>query len=428
MSFAITGLVSLALLIAPAEDREKPHSLDAQNRPMWFTEPAEVPEVITTGKRPPMRTVSSRRVTTLSSPEDPELVDPDVEQLPAIAVSVAADYSDDKDAASLTELPEGPDAPPEDDPEADICEAVSRCVPELTLCDRGCRDWTMELGALALVRRRPDADILVHDPTDTSRRIDANDFSFNLQTGFEAAFTNHRGLNDVWDIETRFFRVHDWSASQSLRINSNPIPINNTPPTFVSGPRQIESRYSTDLQNLEWTLRRPIRRDLELLIGARAISIHEKLQTRLTSLLTPPISTEDYFVRTRNRLYGLQIGLSRSLVGDACQCVQVYGKLGAYVNQAEQRSALVNYLSPPVRFRIRQRDGQPAFVGELGIKAKWRLRENMSFVAGYRGLWVDGLALASEQVPRTNFSGVTNLNNDGSVFYHGGLLGLEIWL
>ncbi len=300
-----------------------------------------------------------------------------------------------------------------------------------SLCDRGCRNWTVDVGAIFMFRDTPSSSTLIVDPAQPARRLNASDFDFGLQAGLETSLTLHNAVGE-WDLTARHFGIDDWSDSEYLTINTNPIQINNTPPTFLSGPRGIASHYSSSLQSFEWNLSRPVAQGpaggpIRLVAGVRHLQVREKLNTRFTSLLTPPISTEDYRIRTRNHLYGLQLGLDASLSGDCRHCVEGYARAGLYANDARNRSALMNYVSPPATFAERDRDTDLAFVGELGINANYRLRDNVSIFAGYRVLWIDGVALASDQVASTNFAPGTSMNNSGDVLYHGARFGLEIW-
>ncbi len=302
----------------------------------------------------------------------------------------------------------------------------SQCGGGGNLCDRGCNSWTVQTGAVFLFRGRPNTSRFVTDPLAPGQTMDARDFSFGMQTGLEVAATKHRAFGQ-WDFETRYFGIEDWSALQSRLFTGNPIQLGTAVPTFVSGPRRVVSRYSSDLHNFEWNLTRPFGTGNRLLFGARHLQINESLMTRFRSTLAPPISAEDLVVRTQNRLYGLQIGLARTVCGNRCFCLEAYGKSGIYANDANQRSSLVNFVDPVVEFRQRARETELSFVHELGLRYRYRLCDKVNFYAGYRGLWAQNVALASDQISRVNFAGLgSNLFTQGDVFYHGGMFGVEI--
>lgn len=295
-----------------------------------------------------------------------------------------------------------------------------------TLCDRGCNNWTFQTGALFLFRTRPNSQQIVVDPLAPGQVLDANNFSFGLQTGIELSATRHRAIGD-WDFETRYFGIEDWSALQSRLFTGNPIQLGTAVPTFVSGPRRVISRYSSDLHNFEWNLTKPLGKGNRFLVGARHLQLNERLMTRMTSTLDPPVSTEDLDVSTRNRLYGLQVGLARTFCGNGCYCFEAYGKSGIYANDASQRSSLVNFLDPVLEFPQSARETELSFVHELGLRYRYRLCKNANFYTGYRGIWVQNVALASDQVSSINFAGLgSTLDTQSDVFYHGGVFGVEI--
>jgi hypothetical protein len=64
-------------------------------------------------------------------------------------------------------------------------------------------------------------------------------------------------------------------------------------------------------------------------------------------------------------------------------------------------------------------------VGEAGISVRYCFCENLAVRGDYRAVWVDGVALASEQINATNYLDFSGAATSGDVFYHGSFLGLE---
>ena len=69
-----------------------------------------------------------------------------------------------------------------------------------------------------------------------------------------------------------------------------------------------------------------------------------------------------------------------------------------------------------------------AFCGEIGITLTYDLTERLSIRGGYQLLWLDGVALASQQ-PLFSLTGplddhITTATN-GDLFYNGAFAGLE---
>ncbi len=67
-----------------------------------------------------------------------------------------------------------------------------------------------------------------------------------------------------------------------------------------------------------------------------------------------------------------------------------------------------------------------AFVGELNLSAFYRLTDVWDLKAGYNLMWIDGLALAPDQLD-FNFAppNGNQLQNGGAMFLHGVNVGLE---
>jgi hypothetical protein len=72
-----------------------------------------------------------------------------------------------------------------------------------------------------------------------------------------------------------------------------------------------------------------------------------------------------------------------------------------------------------------------AVVGEANLMVIYRVNPNVTFRAGYSALFIDGVALATENFnpnnPFNTVRTVTPVVTDGNVFYHGGFAGFE-WM
>jgi len=69
-----------------------------------------------------------------------------------------------------------------------------------------------------------------------------------------------------------------------------------------------------------------------------------------------------------------------------------------------------------------------AFCGEIGITAAYNLTDRLALRGGYQLLWLDGVALASQQPilnPPPLLSAATSVGTSGDVFYNGAFIGLE---
>ena len=128
--------------------------------------------------------------------------------------------------------------------------------------------------------------------------------------------------------------------------------------------------------------------------------------------------------RADNRLYGFQLGADRSL-WDNGNGLHFDGlaKVGVYGNDADVVSQGLNGSGS-------NSDTDAAFIGELGLNAKYDVTQRLSVSTGYQLLFLDGVALAANQVPNSgNMNGGANnvpVNvSSASLLYHGLRTGLE---
>jgi hypothetical protein len=65
-------------------------------------------------------------------------------------------------------------------------------------------------------------------------------------------------------------------------------------------------------------------------------------------------------------------------------------------------------------------------VGDLGLAAMVRLISHIVLRGGHQLLWIDGVALASDQFAATATPDAFVVTTSGGVFYRGTLCGLEV--
>jgi hypothetical protein len=78
-----------------------------------------------------------------------------------------------------------------------------------------------------------------------------------------------------------------------------------------------------------------------------------------------------------------------------------------------------------VRVPARDASSPTAFLGEIGLTGDCRLTSGWSLRGGYRLLWIDGVALATDQVAASDFVFHRGMAPHGGAFYHGAFAGLQ---
>jgi len=296
-------------------------------------------------------------------------------------------------------------------------------------CDNPCNRWTVSVGGLLLERSDPASRVLFQNglfqpneaPADEA--LNAEQFDFGFEPGFEVGVTRH---NLFWctDLEAKFWQVDDWTSTACATISSEPVLINMNTPAFIRGPRTVISTYSSEITSFELNLRR--RSELcprwKWLVGYRMLELDEDLN----SLLEGEVGPQFYNVNTRNRLYGMQIGGDLDILNSCCWCLRGFVRGGAYYNDSHNNSITDCFGVPPAQ--IRDGNSQASFVGETGLSAKFCIYEHVAIRADYRFVWVDGVALASEQIGASDLLTFDGQDSNGNVFYHGLYLGVDVSL
>jgi len=174
------------------------------------------------------------------------------------------------------------------------------------------------------------------------------------------------------------------------------------------------------------------------LIGVRHFILDEKFRFATSSAVNGSLGAVSFIpaqsrtdTDTTNNLTGLQVGT------DLWICIlpglRAGGELqgGVYGNHMNVNTTAGSNLVPGV-FRERLQSNDVSFIGQANLLTTYRINYQWTLRAGYTFLFVDGVALASENfnprpplvnnpfTPRAPF-----INDNGSVFYHGWNVGLE---
>jgi hypothetical protein len=226
------------------------------------------------------------------------------------------------------------------------------------------------------------------------------------------------GLNDQHSLDFRYFQVDGGNDS----IVSAPtifsfVPFQGTG-AGVGFPHVVSASYGSLLRSVELNIRREQNDCLTWLTGFRYLNLQESLFLAQTGYFS-------HQVETHNHLYGAQIGAEAFLGSRGRFGVDGWAKAGIYGNNARFDYELQNLLVPSPLSLSAQR-GAASFVGDLGFSATYRLTPNVVLRGGYQLLWVNGVALASDQFNTPPFPDSAQVVTSGAVFYHGALCGLEV--
>jgi hypothetical protein len=271
--------------------------------------------------------------------------------------------------------------------------------------------WSVYAGAVFL--RRDSLDVA------GPLGLEPLDFDVGVRAGVDIDI--RRRLGDRHELQVRYFGVDGWSDQFS---ESGTILLTDWE-TFAG--------FSTQLHSTEVNLRSRWTDWMTVLAGFRWVELSERVDYDLNTVTNipgfppfiPPISIPADFgqhARTQNHLYGFQLGTDVLLWDRGGPLtINTEMKAGIYSNLAKNSGDLESPIGDIVG------DGRTyhaAFLGELGIHAKYQLTRNLALRAGYQLLWLEGVALMNDNQLDALVAG--DVDTSGSPFYHGAMVGTEL--
>lgn len=215
-------------------------------------------------------------------------------------------------------------------------------------------------------------------------------FDGNFQSGMLVTMGCQFAAN--YRIEFTYFGQHNWIEDA----------LSATGPTDTD-----EFVLNSSLENGEITLRHridtpPAPYEISFLLGARFLQIEESFDFTRRQAMTVTTQRSE----TDNELLGLQGGiLGQFLITPR------------YWLDWEVKGAICNNNVKVSTFTGRD---VTSFLGETSLSANYQFLPSLTFRAGYRGIWITGLALAEENISSPR------LNDSGEIVFHGLDIGL-VW-
>ena len=265
--------------------------------------------------------------------------------------------------------------------------------------------------------------------------LNAGDLDFGATGGVRAVIGKQLGSG--YTLEVGYMGLYDHSASATVTGDNDlqlpgdlGLAVNN-----FFGADIVDADYSSSLHSVEANLlccdyscrsscEGPQRcREWAPFVGFRYLNFNEDFDLSSTDFQE---GTSVYEVNTRNNLFGGQLG-GRYRISQGEWSYEAVGKAGIFANAAEQNApAIVDFLDVERRPAQSESGGNVAFVGEINLTGIYHINEVWGLRAGYNLMWLEGVALAPDQLDFTDTpdSG-TGLDTSGGVFLHGLSAGLE---
>ena len=271
--------------------------------------------------------------------------------------------------------------------------------------------WTVRGGAVFLRRDHQSQRPLVNGTTPFT----AGALGLDYEIGPMVDVIRHGVMGSSWDLQVAYFGIHDFFASASSATATSYF----TNPTINFGARTVTTNYLSDLDSTEINFRHQGNDWMTVLVGFRWIELSDELRTDLVG--------SSHSVDVNNHMYGAQIGVDTMLWSRGSFAVEGLAKAGLYGNVADQNTLVANVGGAVPQFSAASE--RAAFAGELALTGSYIINDNWSLRSGYQALWLDGVALAPDQLDNSDLiTGAATLNLKGTPIYHGFLLAAEyVW-
>ena len=269
--------------------------------------------------------------------------------------------------------------------------------------------WTVRIEELVLQRTTTRNQSLFLDTGGQPLLNSQTNLNFPMEVGLGLDAVCH--IPNSWEFEFGYFGLDSWNARNSIPGDSYMV---------IDSGQAVEVydalvRYSSAIYLFEMNLRRQITDKVTLLAGFSAGELDEHYSA------FDSYSYVDY--STTNALYGFQIGADWTVFNKGPLRINTLCKAGVYGNSIHERS---DFGTPATDGELKENVGHVAFLGQIGLAATYEFTPRFSARAYYQAVWLDGVALAPEQIGATSFaSNTTTIDAGGSLFYHGGGVGLE---
>ncbi|MGW8256745.1 MAG: BBP7 family outer membrane beta-barrel protein, partial [Thermoguttaceae bacterium] len=208
----------------------------------------------------------------------------------------------------------------------------------------------------------------------------------------------------------------------------------NPPAYFLarSGDFSLVS-YESQLRSAELTLWRRWNSRVRLGAGFRWIEFNDRLSSNTLFVRDPVSVPAMIYFNANNDMYGFQLAGEVLLYSHNRLRIEAVGKAGIYGLAANEASALDQSVVE-VHARAFDSAGAASFAGELDFLGTFELNRHWSIICGCQLLWLEGIALASDQIDNTGslnyplsdpIIASTTLDSGGGIFAHGATVAME---
>ncbi|MFV1965928.1 MAG: BBP7 family outer membrane beta-barrel protein [Pirellulaceae bacterium] len=306
--------------------------------------------------------------------------------------------------------------------------------------------WTVQADALMLWRTGSRDIKIVEEGTGTPPRGQRDALLTTDALQQDPAWGPRLTIGHLFDdshrVEVTYFGLNYWSSQAAFdgadgvgfSFMNIDVPFDENITSDFDGAQYVSATYASRIQSVEmnvrtddrWDLNRttgyPWYRYVDFLVGFRYFRLSEEFDLASTDAG----QTSNYLIDATNDMVGGQLGV---ITGTYCSHSirwEVVSKAGIYTNFGKQSTLLGDDNNTVLLRDFTTRDEEIAFLGELDFEVAYDLNANTALTVGYALVWLDGVALAPEQLDFTTTpTSGSALNQNGGVLFHGLFAGFE---
>jgi hypothetical protein len=299
----------------------------------------------------------------------------------------------------------------------DVCTGQCGCD-----CLRCCDQWTVFAGVVFLSRSDAGSIPLIINQGTGETLLNAQDLDFDPVAAPSVSII--RDYCNCWGWEVGYFGTDAWNSSGRGGGEVSPVLVGPGIDFPSTAPGTIfQADYGSELYSAEFNIRRRCSECVTLLAGFRWLELGDTLHAYTVA----PNVTDLLTVDTTNHLYGLQVGADTVLY-QATQRVRIDGlfRAGVLGNHIDHSASSPLTGGFGTLASASAEDDTTAFLGSIGLRGVVNLTNNWGVYGGYQLLWLDGVALAPDNIQATSLvPPSSNAIDTGTVFFHGAMVGLQ---
>ena len=162
--------------------------------------------------------------------------------------------------------------------------------------------------------------------------------------------------------------------------------------------------------------------------GFRWAGLDETFSTGLSTVGPSALGLVGVTQDVSNQLWGFQMGIDGNYEYDDVWGIDYFANIGVFGNKIDTYNGTVFFNGDPT-IAAGASSTETALLGELGLGVTHRIDTAVWVRAGYRVMWIDGVALAPDQLSRTSNWAVapaTTSVDTGTLLVHGADLSIIV--